>query len=123
MGLAQLLSPGALHLVQPHELTGGLRLVHELRRGQTLDGQQKLKSPSGVLSTAEAIALLGGSMSLAAHFGDGCVNEADVAAGLRAAVVRDDDKDEQVWTEYLENILKKRGAEWKDLFGACKKLW
>lgn len=100
-----------------------VQIFHELRRGQTLDGQQKLKSPSGVLSTAEAIALLGGSMSLAAHFGDGRVNEADVAAGLRAAVVRDDDKDEQVWTEYLENILKKRGAEWKDLFGACKKLW
>lgn len=66
---------------------------------------------------------LGGSMSLAVHFGDGRVNEADIAAGLRAAVVRDDDKDEQVWTEYLENILKKRGAEWNDLFGACKKLW
>ena len=33
----------------------------ELRAGRTLDGSQKLKPTSGVLSTAEAISLLAGS--------------------------------------------------------------
>ena len=32
-----------------------VQVFQELRRGQTIDGKQKLKSPSGVLSTAEAI--------------------------------------------------------------------
>jgi MoxR-like ATPase len=100
-----------------------VQVFQELRRGQTVDGQQKVKSPSGVLSTAEAISLLSGGMSLAGHFGDGTVREGDVAAGLRAAVVRDDDKDEQAWVEYVENVMRKRGSEWKDLHAACKALW
>ena len=99
-----------------------VQIFQELRRGQTLDGKQKLKPPSGVLSTAEAISLLGNSMSLAGHFGDGKVGDRDLAAGLHGIVIKEDEKDLGVWVEYLENVMKKRGAEWRDLYTACKEL-
>ena len=35
----------------------------------TLDKKEKVKSPAGVISTAEAISLLTNSMALAASFG------------------------------------------------------
>src|SRR5437016_7874955 len=44
-------------------------IFRELRTGQTLDGKAKLKTPSGVLSTAEAISVLVNSMALAGNFG------------------------------------------------------
>ncbi len=99
-----------------------VQIFQELRRGQTIDGKQKLKSPSGVLSTAEAISVLGNGMALAGHFGGGKVSERDLAAGLLGAVVKEDSKDEAVFVEYLENVLKKRGGEWTDLYKACKEL-
>ena len=46
-------------------------IFRELRLGQTLDGKNKVKSPSGVLSTAEAISVLANSMALAGNFGNG----------------------------------------------------
>lgn len=97
-------------------------IFQELRKGQTSDGKQKLKSPSGVLSTAEAISLLNNSMSLAGHFGSGKVSDADLAAGLHGVVVKEETRDAAVWIEYLENVMKKRGSEWRDLYNACKEL-
>jgi len=97
-------------------------IFQELRRGQTMDGKQKIKSPSGVLSTAEAISVLGNGMALAGHFGGGKVTDRDLAAGLLGAVVKEDAKDEAVFVEYLENVMKKRGADWADLYKACKEL-
>jgi MoxR-like ATPase len=99
-----------------------VQIFQELRRGQTADGKQKLKSPSGVLSTAEAISVLGNGMALAGHFGGGKVTDRDLAAGLLGAVVKEDSKDEAVFVEYLENVMKKRGADWTDLYKACKEL-
>ena len=99
-----------------------VQIFQELRRGQTLDGKQKVKTTSSVLSTAEAISLLGNSMSLAGHFGDGKVSDRDLAAGLQGVLVKEDAKDLTTWVEYLENIMKKRGAEWRDLYSACKEL-
>ena len=94
-------------------------IFRELRMGQTLDGKNKLKTPTSVLSTAEAISVLAGSMALAASFGDGCVSPEDLAAGIQGAVVKDEEKDKTTWQEYLTNVLKKRGAEWRPLFNAC----
>jgi MoxR-like ATPase len=94
-------------------------IFRELRTGQTLDGKNKLKTPSGVLSTAEAISVLAGSMALAGSFGTGKVSAEDLAAGLQGAVVKDEEKDRVVWQEYLANVLKKRGAEWRPLYNAC----
>lgn len=95
-------------------------IFRELRSGQTLDGKNKVKSPSGALSTAEAISLLANSMALAGNFGNGSVEAADLAAGLQGAIVKDDDKDHAVWQEYLNNVMKKRGAAWRDLYKACE---
>lgn len=94
-------------------------IFRELRAGQTLDGKNKLKTPSGVLSTAEAISVLANSMALAGSFGSGEISAHDLAAGLQGAVVKDEEKDRVVWQEYLANVLKKRGAEWRPLFAAC----
>ncbi len=94
-------------------------IFRELRTGQTLDGQSKLKTPSGVLSTAEAISLLTNSMALAGNFGNGKVSANDLAAGLQGAIVKDEEKDNAIWQEYLKNVMKKRGAEWRDLYNAC----
>jgi len=100
-------------------VTQVVTIFRELRAGQTLDGKNKLKQPSGVLSTAEAISVLANGMALAGNFGDGEVTAHDLAAGLQGAVVKDEEKDKVVWQEYLSNVLKKRGADWRPLFTAC----
>lgn len=97
-------------------------IFRELRNGATLDGKQKLKSTSGVLSTAEAISLLANSMALAGSFGSGVITDYDLAAGLQGAIIKDEGKDAASWEEYLENIMKKRGARWSGLYKECKEL-
>ncbi len=94
-------------------------IFRELRTGQTLDGKAKLKTPSGVLSTAEAISVLANSMALAGNFGTGEVSPVDLASAIQGSVVKDEEKDRVVWQEYLTNVLKKRGAEWRPLYTAC----
>jgi MoxR-like ATPase len=98
-------------------------IFRELRTGQTLDGKSKVKCPSGVLSTAEAISVLAGSMALAANFGTGSVSAEDLASSIQGAVVKDEDKDKTIFQEYVTNVLKKRGAEWRPLFNACSELF
>ena len=97
-------------------------IFRELRSGATLDGKQKLKPTSGVLSTAEAISLLANSMALAGSFGNGGIMPEDLAAALQGAVVKDEEKDKISWKEYLENVMKKRGHEWLPLYRACREL-
>ena len=58
-------------------------------------------------------------MALAAHFGDGALRAADIAAGLVGAIVKDPVQDSVVWHEYLETVMKERG-DWKDLYRACR---
>ena len=64
------------------EIRRVVTVFRELRSGVTADGRTKLKSPSATLSTAEAISVMTNGLALAAHFGDGAVRAADVAAGL-----------------------------------------
>ena len=97
-------------------------IFRELRTGATLDKKQKVKTTSGVLSTAEAISLLTNSMALAGSFGSGEIEPADLAAALQGAVVKDEENDSVTWKEYLENVMKKRGAAWLPLYRACKEL-
>ncbi len=97
-------------------------IFRELRCGETLDRAQKVKGTSGVLSTAEAISLLCNSMALAGSFGNGTITNEDLAAALQGAVIKDEDKDQVAWKEYLENVRKKRGSEWLGLYKACKEL-
>ena len=107
---------------QPPALEQVRRLVtifRELRSGITDDGRTKLKSPSGVLSTGEAISVLNQGLALAAHFGDGQVRAVDLASGLTGAVIKDPVQDPIVWKEYLETVVKERDG-WKDLYRACR---
>ncbi|MFY9226229.1 MAG: AAA family ATPase [Blastocatellia bacterium] len=94
-------------------------VFRELRDGKTIDGKTKLKTPSGTMSTAEAISVVNGGLSLAAHFGDGQMQSNDVAAGLLGAVVKDPVQDQVVWLEYLETVVKERDG-WTDLYRACR---
>ena len=81
-------------------------IFRELRSGETLDRSQKVKASSGVLSTAEAISLLCNSMALAGSFGNGTITDRDLAAGLQGAVVKEEEKDNLDWQEYLEHVMK-----------------
>jgi MoxR-like ATPase len=94
-------------------------VFRELRAGVTADGRTKLKSPSGTLSTAEAISVVNSGVALSAHFGDGSMRAGDVAASLVGAVVKDPVQDRVVWLEYLETVVKERDG-WKDLYRACR---
>ncbi len=96
-------------------------VFRELRDGKTEDGKTKLKSPSGSLSTAEAISVVNSGLALAAHFGDGSLRANDVASGLVGAVVKDPVQDRVVWLEYLETVVKERDG-WKDLYRACREV-
>jgi MoxR-like ATPase len=103
------------------EIRRVVTIFRELREGKTTDGKTKLKSPSGTLSTAEAISVVNSGLGLAAYFGDGVLRAADMAAGLVGTVVKDPVQDVVVWKEYLETVVKERGA-WKDLYRACREV-
>jgi MoxR-like ATPase len=96
-------------------------VFRELRAGRTEDGRTALKSPSGTLSTAEAISVVTGGLALAAHFGDGVLRPHDVAGGILGAVVRDPAADRVVWTEYLETVVRERDG-WQDFYRACREI-
>jgi MoxR-like ATPase len=94
-------------------------VFRELREGVTADGKTKLKVPSASMSTAEAISVITHGMSLAAHFGDGVLRGADLAAGMVGAIVKDPLQDRVAMLEYLETVVKERDG-WKDLYRACR---
>jgi MoxR-like ATPase len=95
-------------------------LFQELREGVTKDGKTKIKPPSSVLSTAEAISVLFGSGILAQHFGSGKVTADDVVRSLLGAVAKESADDIKVVREYCETVAKGRSGIWKDLYAAAK---
>lgn len=108
----------------PASLTEIRRVVtvfRELRSGVTEDNGTKVKSPSGTLSTAEAISVITSGIALAAHFGDGKLGPADVAAGIQGAVVQDRVSDGVVWREYLETVARGREG-WGEFYRACREV-
>ncbi len=94
-------------------------IFRELRNGVSGDGKTKLKSPSGTLSTAEAISVMNSGLSLAYHFGDGTLTAEDVASGIIGAIIKDPVQDKIVFQEYMETVLKQRDG-WKDIYRACR---
>ena len=103
------------------EIRRVVTVFRELRGGVTEDGRVSLKVPSGSLSTAEAISVVTNGLALAAHFGDGQLNAADVAAGIVGAVVKDPVHDTVAWREYLEAVVRDR-AGWTGFYEACREL-
>ena len=83
-------------------------IFRELRSGATADGKVTLKTPSGTLSTAEAIAVVVGGLSHGAFFNDGRLAVESLVPSMIGAIVKDPVQDKVVLEEYLEMVLKKR---------------
>jgi MoxR-like ATPase len=101
------------------EIRRVVTVFRELRSGLTEDGRTKLKSPTGTLSTAEAISVITNGLALAAHFGDGVLHPSDIATGIVGAVVKDPVSDAVVWREYLETVVRER-SDWHDFYRAAR---
>ena len=100
------------------EIRRVVTVFRELRDGVTADGKTKLKTPSGTLSTAEAISVMTNGLAMAAYYGDGALHAGDLAAGLTGAIIKDPVQDRVVWLEYLQTVVKDRSG-WKDFYRAC----
>ncbi|PSJ40418.1 ATP-binding protein [Allosphingosinicella deserti] len=83
-------------------------IFRELRSGSTEDGKIALKTPTGGLSTAEAIGVMVGGISEATFFNDGRLTPDALASNMIGAVIKDPVQDRAVLGEYLETVLKKR---------------
>jgi MoxR-like ATPase len=103
------------------EIRRVVTIFRELRNGATEDGRVSLKVPSGSLSTAEAISVVTSGLALAAHFGNGKLGPADIAAGIVGAVVKDPIHDSVAWREYLEAVVRDR-PDWDEFYEACRQL-
>jgi MoxR-like ATPase len=103
---------GGLDLPVPknvgEEIARVLTIFRELRSGGTADGKVTLNTPSGSLSTAEAIATMIGGLSQAAWFDGGRLSADGLAPNMVGAIVKDPVQDKAVLEEYLETVLKKR---------------
>jgi hypothetical protein len=101
------------------EIRRVVTVFRELRSGVSADGRTRIKSPSSTLSTAEAISVVTSGLTLSAHFGDGRLSAADIAAGIIGAVVKDPVSDQVAWDEYLEVVVRSREG-WSDFYAACR---
>ncbi len=81
------------------EVARVVAIFRELRSGQTDDGKVALKTPSGGLSTAEAIAVMVGGISQATFFNDGRLTPDSLASNMIGAVVKDPVQDRIVLGE------------------------
>lgn len=104
----------ALELPVPKNVVEEVRRVvtifRELRSGATEDGKITLKTPSGGLSTAEAIGVMVSGISQSTYFNDGTLNAETLAGGMIGAIVKDPVQDKVVLDEYLETVLRRRTA-------------
>jgi MoxR-like ATPase len=103
------------------EIRRVVTIFRELREGETLNGKLKLKTPSGSLSTAEAIGVTIGAWAEAAHFGAGAIDATTLAANLVGAIVKDPVQDHAVLREYLETVVRER-KDWSDLYSAIREV-
>lgn len=108
----------------PRDLTRLLATVFaELRRGQTIDGKAKVKSPSTVLSTAELISVVANGALLGSFFGQGQPTVGDCFAALVGTVAKENAADLAVLKEYLETVAKpRRDGLWPKLHLAGREL-
>ena len=103
------------------EIRRVVSVFRELRSGVTADGRTKIKTPTGTLSTAEAISVITSGMALSAHFGTGELSAGDIAAGIVGAVIKDPINDRVAWNEYLEVVVRERPG-WSEFYTACREV-
>lgn len=120
----EMLSEQGLPTELPDDVVETLVTVfQELRQGQTLDGSQKVKRPSTVMSTAEAVSVLFGGCLLANYFGEGKVNGSHLMNLLVGAIAKEDKSDTEALSEYLETVVRKReGRLWREIASARRLL-
>ncbi|HEY7064502.1 MAG TPA: AAA family ATPase [Chloroflexota bacterium] len=108
----------------PRDLVRLLATVFaELRRGQTLDGKAKVKSPSTILSTAELISVVADGALMGAYFGQGRASVHDCFAGLVGTVAKENRADLAVLQEYVEAVAKPReDGLWREFYRAGHEL-
>lgn len=103
-----------LELPAPRNVADEVRRVvtifRELRGGATADGKITLKTPSGGLSTAEAIGVMVSGISQCAYFNDGELDAASIGGSMLGAIIKDPVQDRAVLDEYLETVLRRRPA-------------
>lgn len=120
---AELRSDLAVGKPAPDELARVLvTLFQELRAGVTKDGRARVKTPSGVLSTAEAISVLFSAGILAEGFGDGRVGPEELARSVVGALSKEGPDDLKAMREYNETVARGRDGAWKGFYAAAKKL-
>jgi MoxR-like ATPase len=104
----------------PRDLVKLLATVFsELRRGQTVDGKAKVKSPSTVLSTAELISVVADGALIGSFFGQGQPTVQDCFGALVGTVAKENQANLGVLQEYLETVAKGRSERvWRDLYRA-----
>ncbi len=86
------------------EIRRVVTVFRELRTGQSEDGRIKFKTPSGTMSTAEAISVMVQGISMAAHLGDGRLQFDTLLGGIESTVIKDPVHDTVVWREYLDSL-------------------
>ena len=77
------------------------------------------KADTPLVKIPQAISVVTQGLALSAHFGDGQLRPADVAAGIVGAVVKDPVADRVVWNEYLEAVARER-EDWGEFYAACR---
>lgn len=81
------------------EIQKVITMFRELRGGETLDGKVALKSPTGNLSTAEAISVMVSSLSQSHWFENGKLSADTISQNVMGAIIKDPVQDKAV----LEN--------------------
>ena len=97
-------------------------MFQELRSGATKDNKVKVKTPTTVLSTAEAISVLFNSKILGQHFRNQKVTHEDLARSMIGTIAKEKPEDRAVFLEYCENVLKlRKEKEWQEFYKAAMK--
>lgn len=95
-------------------------MFQELRTGATKDGKVKVKAPSSVLSTAEAISVLFNSKIMGEHFRNRRTTHEDIARSMLGAIAKEKPEDRGVFLEYCENVVKlRKDREWQEFYRAA----
>ncbi len=95
-------------------------VFRELRSGATEDGKTKIKSPSGTLSTAEAISAIHSTQSMAYYFASSQKGLLPLAESIVGTILKDK-QDRIPLEEYVETQMKTRKG-WKKLYEACQQV-
>jgi MoxR-like ATPase len=95
----------------------------ELRRGETVDGAARVKSPTTVLSTAELISVVASGALMGSFFGAGRASLQDCFASLVGTVAKENRNDLEVLKEYLEVVVKPRRERlWREFYAAGREV-